>query len=483
MSSSPARRRPPHHRPPRWRGAARAAVPVLAVSALLLPGGGPAHARPEIPGPAPSIPLDDPATVAPVPGDGATRAPDTSRIAADGIRPLQYWLDEYGVREAWEESTGEGVRIAVIDTGVDGSHQDLAGAVVGGTDVSGGGAPDGQEGLGTEPEHGTLVASVAAGRGHTAPGGRDDDAPGRPAGIVGVAPDAEVLAVSTWLGNESAGVRSVDEQLPDAVRWAVDNGADVINMSVGSNTTSWPESWDDAFLYAEEQDVLVVASAGNRGSGLVQVGAPATIPGVLTVGGVSRTGEASWESSSQGISIAVAGPSEAMVGAIPGDRYATWAGTSASAPVVAGTAALIKAKWPDMSSARVANRIVSTARDTGAPGKDPLYGYGVLDVEAALTEDVPEVDRNPLGSMEQWVRVHRRSAGATPTAGPTGSAPPGTDEVEAEVAPPEPVAPLDETGLLPVVVLAGFGLLVLGLTAGAVVHIRRIVAEGPDGRV
>ena len=148
---------------------------------------------------------------------------------------------------------------------------------------------------------------------------------------------------------------------------------------------------------------------------------------------------------------------------------------------MAGTAALIKAKWPEMSSAQIANRIVSTARDTGSPGKDPLYGYGVLDVEAALTEDVPEVDRSPLGSMEQWVRVHRRSAAATPTAGPAESSAPVTEEVEAEVAPPEPVAPIDETGLLPVVVLAGFGLLVLGLTAGAVVHIRRIVAADPDG--
>lgn len=486
MSSSAPRPRPPRHRAlTRW-GAVGAASAVVGAGALVLPGTGPAQARPPEPGPAPSIPLEDPVSVAPPPGDGATPAPDTSRIAEDGIRPLQYWLDEYGVREAWAESTGEGVRIAVIDTGVDGSHQDLEGAVVAGTDVSGGGSADGQEGLGTEPEHGTLVASVAAGRGHVPPGGRDDDAPGRPAGIVGVAPDAEVLAVSTWLGDESPEVRSVDEQLPDAVRWAVDNGADVINMSVGSNATSWPESWDEAFLYAEEKDVLVVASAGNRGSGLVQVGAPATIPGVLTVGGVGRTGEASWESSSQGISIAVAGPSEDMVGAIPGDRYASWAGTSASAPVVAGTAALIKAKWPEMSSAQIANRIVSTARDTGSPGKDPLYGYGVLDVEAALTEDVPEVDRSPLGSMEQWVRVHRRSAAATPTAGPAESSAPVTEEVEAEVAPPEPVAPIDETGLLPVVVLAGFGLLVLGLTAGAVVHIRRIVAadpdEGPGGR-
>jgi len=476
MTSTAARRPRPRPAAPRRWGALGAAS-VLVGGALVLPGAEPAEARPAAPVPAPSVPVDDPVTVAPTPPDGATPAPDTSRIGADGIRAQQYWLDEYGIRDAWKQSTGKGVRIAVIDTGVDGAHQDLEGAVVGGTDVSGGGAADGQQGLGAEPEHGTLVASVAAGRGHVPEGGKDDAAPGGPAGIVGVAPDAEILAVSTWLGNETPEVRSVDEQIPDAVRWAVDNGADIINMSVGSSSTSWPESWDEAFVYAEENDVLVVASAGNRGSGLVQVGAPATIPGVLTVGGVGRSGEASWESSSQGISIAVAGPSEDMVGAVPGDRYATWAGTSASAPVVAGAAALIKAKWPDMSSAQVANRLVATARDTGEPGKDPLYGYGVLDVEAALTEDVPEVGANPLGSVRDWVRVHRRSASAEPAPAATESALPVTEEVEAEIAPPEPVAPIDSTGLLPVVVLTGFGLLVLGLTAGAVVHIRHIVRD------
>ncbi|HST73036.1 MAG TPA: S8 family serine peptidase [Kocuria rosea] len=471
MHPTAARRRPARPRGVPRRGALGAAV-LVAAAAVGLPGAEPARAQPGPPAPAPSIPIENPVTEPP-------EAPDTSRIDADGIRAQQYWLDEYGIRDAWKESTGEGVRIAVIDTGVDGAHQDLAGAVAGGTDVSGGGAPDGQEGLGAEPEHGTLVASVAAGRGHVPDGGDDDAAPGRPAGVVGVAPDAQVLAVSTWLGNETPEIRSVDEQIPDAVRWAVDNGADIINMSVGSNSTSWPRSWDDAFLYAEEKDVLVVASAGNRGSGLVQVGAPATIPGVLTVGGVGRNGEASWESSSQGISIAVAGPTEDMVGAIPGDRYATWAGTSASAPVVAGAAALIQAKWPQMSAAQIANRLVSTARDTGAPGKDPLYGYGVLDVEAALTEDVPEVTENPLGSMREWVRVHRRGASAAPTATPTRSAEPVTEQVEAEAAPPEPVPPIDETGLLPLFVLSGFGLLVLGLTAGAVVHIRHIVRGGP----
>ncbi|MBX7558096.1 S8 family serine peptidase, partial [Streptomyces sp. tea 10] len=198
--------------------------------------------------------------------------------------------------------------------------------------------------------------------------------------IIGVAPEAEILPVSLWVGSEHPGARDIDEQIPDAVRWAVDHGADVINMSLGSNATGWPPAWDSAFAYAEEKGVLVVAAAGNRGSGLNQVGAPATIPGVLSVGGVDRSRTASWDSSSQGISIAVAGPSEEMVGAIPGDGYARWSGTSATVPLVAGTAALIKQKHPDLTAAGIAQRIVDTAHDAGAQGKDPLYGYGILDV-------------------------------------------------------------------------------------------------------
>src|SRR4029079_7843925 len=130
-----------------------------------------------------------------------------------------------------------------------------------------------------------------------------------------------------------------DDQIADAVRWAVDHGADVINMSLTRNTLEWPTSWDDAFLYAMQHHVVVVAAAGNRGSGTTQVGAPATMPGVLTVGGVDRQGTASWDASSQGITIGVSAPSESLVGAVPGNGYVSWEGTSGAAPIVAGVAA------------------------------------------------------------------------------------------------------------------------------------------------
>lgn len=446
------------------RGAAVVASGILA-GALLA---GPAQATEEAPlpdGPAPSVPVTDPSEV-PVPEPSQPAEP--TAITEAQARADEYWLEDYGVREAWQTTRGEGATIAIIDTGVDGSHPDLKGAVAGGADVSGIGAENGQEPLGADPDHGTMVASVAAGRGHGA-----DHAEG----IIGVAPEADILAVSTALGTDEAGVRSTDEQIPDAVRWAVDNGADVINMSVGSPQQSWPESWDSAFAYAEEKDVLIVAAAGNRGNGLVQVGAPATIPSVLTVGGVDQDGQAGWDSSSQGISIAVAGPAEQLVGATPGDGYASWTGTSASAPIVAGTAALIRSEHPELSADEVAHRITASARDEGEPGKDPLYGYGVLDVDRAVTADLPQMQDSPLGSIQQWIQVHRRHDSA-PSASSTTSGPALTEDVTIEAQPPEPVEPLNSTGALPIVVLAGFGLLVAVITIGAVRHIRWLLRRG-----
>ena len=132
--------------------------------------------------------------------------------------------------------------------------------------------------------HGTEVASLIAGHGHDTQGySAIAGQPGKPTGMIGVAPDAKILPISLNMG--TTGGKSIDEQIPAAVRYAVDHGAQIINMSIGSNKTSWPQSWDDAFAYAEQKGVLIVAAAGNRGSGLTQVGAPATIPGVLTVGG------------------------------------------------------------------------------------------------------------------------------------------------------------------------------------------------------
>ncbi|WP_443095138.1 S8 family peptidase [Rothia koreensis] len=315
--------------------------------------------------------------VAAAEAESGPSAPSSSDRTDEEVRKREYWLDELGIRSAWNQATGKGVKVAVIDTGVDGNHQDLSGNVLDGKDVSGGGGQPGR---------------LEAGRRRT--GARNprgiDDRRARPRRAWGryanwrrarpgtrndrYRPEANVVPISVWLGTQNPGNVSVEDQIPRAVEEAVDSGAKVVNLSVGSSKTDWPESWDKAFQYAQDHDVVVVASAGNRGSGVTQVGAPSTIPGVVSVGGVDRQGKTSWDSSAQGISLAVAAPSEDLIGALPNNKYGLWSGTSASAPMVSGVLALMRQKYPDESSAQIIRRLIDTAEDRGDKGRDPQYG-------------------------------------------------------------------------------------------------------------
>ncbi len=236
------------------------------------------------------------ATPAPAPANPVPEDP------TDSVRASEYWLDQYGVREAWKTTRGAGQKIAIIDTGIGRGPAEFSGAVVGGTDVSGVGAADGRTPVGAvDSNHGSWVASLAASRGT-----------GNGRGMIGVAPEAELLSISVGFGNSTP--KPFTEQIADAMRWAVDNGATIINLSLTTNTLDWDTSWDTAFEYAFDHDVVVVVAAGNRGSGTDRVGAPATIPGVLAVGGVDPNGVASNDASTQGITIGLSAPSERLVG-------------------------------------------------------------------------------------------------------------------------------------------------------------------------
>ncbi|WP_374113551.1 S8 family serine peptidase [Microbacterium sp. zg.B48] len=361
---------------------------------------------------------------------GSAVIPDAS--AQDPVRAAEYWLDDYGVKAAWATTRGAGVRIAIIDTGIARGPAEFEGAVVGGTDVSGTGAPDGRAPVGAvDSNHGSWVASLAAARGT-----------GPSTGMIGVAPQAELLSVSVGFGS-SAKV-PFTEQIAEAIRWSVDNGADVINLSLTTNTLDWDKSWDSAFLYAHEHDVVVVVAAGNRGSGTSRVGAPATIPGVLTVAGVDPSGRASLEASTQGITIGVSAPSEDLVGVSADGRLVLWNGTSGAAPIVAGVAALVRAAHPDLDAANVINRIIRTARPVASARAvpDPLYGYGLVDAAAAVSANVPAVTANPMGSLEEWIRLYRR-AETDPEPAPT------VKPVEVPPLPPSDAARRVSTPLLP----------------------------------
>ena len=188
----------------------------------------------------------------------------TSLLLTSSATPEEHWwLQNLGFTET--NLDGSGVRVAVIDTGVDDDHPDLAGMVIGGADFSGIGTPDGTQPVGPGGFHGTMVSSLIAGQGMIS------------GGVIGVAPGVELLAVSVGLGVDGA---DTDAQVAQAIIWSVDNGASVINLSLSRNSERWPASWDEAFLYAFAKDVVIVAASGNR-EAQGYATAPATIPPLI----------------------------------------------------------------------------------------------------------------------------------------------------------------------------------------------------------
>ncbi|OHX05269.1 type VII secretion-associated serine protease mycosin [Micromonospora sp. WMMB235] len=322
-------------------------------------------------------PLAPPAHAAPAAPATVARpwvSPDRL-LRTDQVRDEQWQLEELRAKTAWRTSTGRGVVVAVIDSGVDGTHPDLAGQVLPGLDLV---TPDGSDG--PDPVgHGTTVAGLIAGR-------ADDDR-----GVLGLAPDAKILPVRV-LDAENR----YDDALiiAKAVRWAVDNGARVVNLSLGGGSDN--PALAAALDYAFARDVVVVACTGNLAtSTTTEVWYPAREPGVLAVAGLERTSENLWSGSITGHETVLSAPATGLYGARP-EGYWRVQGTSFAAPLVAATAALVRARYPKMSAGDVVNRLITTARDLGPTGRDDRFGYGLVDPVAALTADVPAVGHNPL---------------------------------------------------------------------------------------
>ena len=302
-----------------------------------------------------------------------------------------WWLEDF---EAVRNLSGEGVVIAVIDTGIDASHPDLAGVVIGGADFSGAGTPGGISPVGPSGFHATMVASLIAGQGRIT------------GGVIGIAPNAKLLSISVGLGLEGA---DTDRQIAQAVRWAADQGADVINLSVSRASRNWPASWDEAFLYAMEKDVVIVAASGNKLDGVSSPTAPATIPGVISVTAVDREGNASAVSGAEGIGISVAAAGIDMVGSYPNQQAKKWSGSSAAAPIVSGLLALMIEADPSASSSDQIERLISTTEDLGEKGYDKDFGYGLISPSSAVSSRLSSIE-NPLGSLASWIELYRPSA-------------------------------------------------------------------------
>ncbi|MFD3334251.1 type VII secretion-associated serine protease mycosin [Streptomyces sp. NPDC058700] len=301
----------------------------------------------------------------------------TTPAYADTIRARQWGLDALHTTEAWRTTEGEGVTVAVLDTGVDAEHPDLEGSVLPGRDLIGFGASRGDRAW---ARHGTAMAGIIAGHGHGHDGGD---------GVLGIAPDARILPVRVILeGTDKARDKARKTRgtaLAEGIRWAADHGADVINLSLGDDSKSaHPDAGEDAAVqYALAKGVSVVASAGNGGEKGDHISYPAAYPGVIAVTAVDRYGtHASFSTrrwyatvSAPGVDIAIADPDR---------RYYEGWGTSAAAAFASGAVALVRAAHPDLTPAQVKQLLIDTARNRPKGGRSDAKGYGTVDPAAAI---------------------------------------------------------------------------------------------------
>ncbi|MFD1662199.1 type VII secretion-associated serine protease mycosin [Streptomyces caeni] len=296
---------------------------------------------------------------------------------ADGIRAQQWALDALHLQKAWRTTKGEGITVAVLDTGVDATHPDLAGNVLAGTDLVGFGARRGDR---PWARHGTAMAGIIAGHGHGI-----DDADG----VVGVAPKARILPVRVILEDgDPARAKARDSRgnaLAEGIRWAADHGADVINLSLGDDSDSaHPEAAEDeAVQYALKKGAVVVASAGNGGEKGDHISYPAAYPGVIAATAVDRYGTRASFSTRRWYAT-VSAPGVDIVIADPDRKYYEGWGTSAASAFVSGAVALIKAAHPGLSPAQIKQLLERTARDAPAGGRDDSRGFGFIDPAAAI---------------------------------------------------------------------------------------------------
>ncbi len=285
------------------------------------------------------------------------------------------YLNTVRVPQAWDLSKSTGSQIvAVLDTGVDAGHPDLVGHLVTGYNAT---SPN--RGPIDDNGHGTMTLGIIAASANNA------------AGVAGVGWSTKAMPVKVLDANGSG----YDVDIAEGIDWAVAHGAKVINMSLGGPDDN--VVLHDAVKRAVAKGVVVVAAAGNDGTADLQF--PASYPEVIAVAATNAGGVLTdFSSYGDWVDIAAPGWDILSTGArslTPPGFLPYWycTGTSCSAPIVAGVAALVKNKWPTFTPAQVATRLKVLARDAGPRGNDPYYGAGILDAYAALggkwTTDFP----------------------------------------------------------------------------------------------
>jgi membrane-anchored mycosin MYCP len=281
------------------------------------------------------------------------------------VRTERPWEDRLlDPARVWSVTRGAGVRVGVVDSGVDSDNPQLREKVFPGFDFVRN--VDGAR-FDCAP-HGTPVASIIAG------------APIEGTGFHGVAPDVRIVPARIAETDEIEGGAGI---VAAALRYTVDSGADVVNLSLTVFQDA-PEL-KQAVEYAQAHDVLVVAAAGN----LLDEGNPkpypAAYPGVLGVGSIGIDG-ARAPDSQVGEYVDLVAPGVKVTGCAPLDGHGLWQGTSFATPFVSGTAALVRSAWPNLTAEQVAKRLVATATVSRGGARTPEYGVGVVNPYRAVTD-------------------------------------------------------------------------------------------------
>jgi type VII secretion-associated serine protease mycosin len=284
------------------------------------------------------------------------------------IKSTPWSLQRILLDELWAQATGKGVTVAVIDTGVDASNDQLSGALASGSKsfVGGYGTQD-LEG------HGTRVAGIIAARAV------------KGTAFTGIAPDAKILSLR-YTGGDGEDGQGNSGTMSSAISYAVAQGAKIINISSDTASKKDDPTLQSAVAAAVRGGVLIVAAAGNDGAdGKSADTYPASYPGVLAVAASDRNDERAYFSQA-GDFVDVAAPGVDMVSTVPKGGQCSADGTSFAAPYVAGVAALLKEKHPTWTASQIATRIEETAQRPGR-GHNRYIGWGVVDPVAALSDD------------------------------------------------------------------------------------------------
>lgn len=268
----------------------------------------------------------------------------------------QYYLKEINATKAWDTTLGEGLLVGVLDTGVDESHPDLTGKVIGGINLN-------NQDLRDEIGHGTEVSGIIAANTNNTQG------------IAGIGWNTKIVSMRVTDAAGQARVSTVVSALNEASK----RGIKIVQLSLSTNQFS--QTFKSAIEEAQSKGILIVSTGGN--TGIEEVRYPAAFDGVIGVGAVDESKEREYYST-QGEHVSIVAPGASIYTTSLKDGYNSVSGTSFAAPQVAGAAALVWSVAPDLTNDQVRDILLQSADDLGDSGKDKDYGYGLLNIQKAV---------------------------------------------------------------------------------------------------